>query len=382
MNARSVVLHAVGDISLGDHPLCAGFGTHSRIRKRPAAFAFEHVAPVFRDADLVFGNLECTLSETGMTSGDYKSIQMRGQASYLEGLKQAGFSVVNMANNHSMQHGKGPFAETVAMLRGAGIGAAGVAGADYHTSAPEVLEKNGLRITFLGYSLRPRQYFTEEPAYAEGQREQILADVRAARAATDNVVVSLHWGDEFIERPSPDEQQLAHDIMDAGADLIIGHHPHVMRGVEKYGRGYIVYSLGNFVCDMLWEDQLRETAIVKCRLTPEGVSDLTLVPVRINDDYQPTPLTGAAGKALEQRIAALAQHLKGVSGKAETTEEYQVAADLAHRKSRRKSHFYFLRKVYRFPPGLVIQQLRTFVKNRLAERGLARPSQASSGPGC
>jgi poly-gamma-glutamate synthesis protein (capsule biosynthesis protein) len=383
MSSRSLVLHAVGDVSLGDHPLCTGFGTHSRARKRAPTFPFEHVAPVFRDADLVFGNLECTLSETGLMKGELKSIQMRGHAAYLDGLRQAGFSVVNMANNHAMQHGRVPFGETVAMLRKAGIGAAGVAtAADYRNAAPEVLEKNGLKVAFLGYSLRPRQYFTEEPAYAEGYRDHILDDVRKARAANDNVVVSLHWGDEFIDRPSPDEMKLAHEIMDAGADLIIGHHPHVMRGVEKYGRGYIVYSLGNFVCDMLWEDQLRETAIVKCRLTPEGVAELSLVPVRINDDYQPVPLQGEKARALDARIAALSEALPAAVATPETMEQYQVSADEAHRISRKKSHLYFIRKAYRFPPAIVFQQIRTFVRNRLAERGLARPSQAASGPGC
>jgi hypothetical protein len=236
-----------------------------------------------------------------------------------------------------------------------------------------------LKVSFLGYSLRPRQYFTEEPAYAEGYRDTILADVRAARAATDSVVVSLHWGDEFIDRPSPEERDLAHAIMDAGADLIIGHHPHVLRGVERYGRGYIVYSLGNFVCDMLWDETLRETAILQCRLSKEGIAEISVIPVRINNDYQPVVLQGSQAAALTARIDALSRALQSSSNSSESMGAYQEAADLAHRKARKKSHLYFLRKAYRFPPGIVVQQLRTFVKNRLAERGLARPSQASSG---
>ncbi len=142
---------------------------------------------------------------------------------------------------------------------------------------------HGLRVGFLGYSLRPRQYFTERPLYAEGSPEGIVADVRAVRPTCDILVVSLHWGDEFIDRPSPADVQLAHAIVDAGADLIVGHHPHVLRGVERYGRGWIVYSLGNFVCDMLWGEELRETAICECRLTSAGVEDVRLIPVRIND---------------------------------------------------------------------------------------------------
>ena len=90
--------------------------------------------------------------------------------------------------------------------------------------------------------------------------------------------------------PHPADVQLAHAIVDAGADLIVGHHPHVLRGVERYRQGWIVYSLGNFVCDMLWDEELRETAICECRLTAAGLEDVRLIPVRINDDCQPVPL--------------------------------------------------------------------------------------------
>ncbi len=383
MNDRTVLFQGVGDIALGDHPLCAGFGTHSRHRKRAPSFPFEHVTKHFDRAEVLFGNLECTLSQTGMKAGDYNSIQMRGHEAYLDGLTQAGFDVMNLANNHSLQHGRTPFRETVDILKGAGIEAAGVNNGDYRHCREVFVEKNGLKIGFLGYSLRPRQYFTEEPLYAEGERDRIVEDARRARAQCDTLVVSMHWGDEFIDRPSPDEIATAHAVMDAGADLIIGHHPHVLRGVEKYGRGYIVYSLGNFVCDMIWDSPLRETAIVQCRLTAEGVRDFELLPVRINDDYQPQVLAGEAGKALLARIGALSdrlQHLCANPAEVETMEQYNVAAHEEHAKSRAKSHRYFLRNAYKFPPALVVQQLRTYVRNRLAERGFIK--QPPPMPGC
>lgn len=382
MNQRSVLFQAVGDIAQGDHPLCAGFGTHSRHRARAPGFAFEHVTPHFKRAELVFGNLECTLSEAGVRPKDYHSIQMRGHEAYLAGLTGAQFGVLNVANNHSLQHGRKPFQETVAKLNAAGIAAAGVNNGDYRHCREVFVEKNGLKIGFLGYSLRPRQYFTEEPLYAEGLRDQMVEDVRRTRAAADAVVVSVHWGDEFIDRPSPEEIGIAHDVMDAGADLIIGHHPHVLRGVEKYGRGYIVYSLGNFVCDMLWDSSLRETAIVQCRLTADGVTDFSLLPVRINDNYQPEVLDGEPARALLARIQKLSDELQRLSATPsaiETMESYNVAAYDAHAKARAKSHRYFLRNAYRFPPGLVVQQLRTYVKNRLAERGLIKQSPPAAG---
>lgn len=365
--SKSVVLHAVGDITLGDHPLCAGFGTHSSNRRRPPTFTFEHVLPLLGRADLRFGNLECTLSEHGLRPNDSHSIQMRGQPSYLAGLVSAGFQVLNVANNHSMQHGPQPFTETAAMLRGAGIHVCGAADGT-GASVPASVLVNGLKIAFVGYSLRPRQYFTQEPLYAEGDRDAILAAVRGVRASHDIVVVSLHWGDEFIQIPSPADVSLAHAIIDGGADLIIGHHPHVLRGIERYGRGWIVYSLGNFVCDMLWSEVLRETAICECRITARGVEHVELLPLRINDDNQPVPLSAAADARLRSVLKSLSDTLPRDT---DSQAEYEAAAHTAHGRERRRSHLYFLRNVHRFPPRILAGQVRTYIKNRLAERGLS-----------
>ena len=369
-DSSTVTLHAVGDIALGDHPLCTGFGTHSRMRRETAAFPFAHVKQILAGADIRFGNLECTLSERGLKPNDYHSVQMRGHVGYVGALVDAGFEVLNHANNHSMQHGKEPFNETLQMLKQANIAVCGVA--QGNASAPAIMTIKGLRIGFLGYSLRPRQYFIETPLYAEGSTESIGNDVRALRQGSDIVVVSLHWGDEFIDRPSPDDVQLAHDVIDAGADLIIGHHPHVLRGVERYGRGWIVYSLGNFVCDMLWEEETRETAICECRLTKAGVEEVRLIPVRINEDSQPVPLQGDASARLDARLAGLSDALRrtrSADGRPEAAAEYEADAYTAHARSRGRSHRYFLKNAYRFPPRILAGQLTTYVRNRLAERG-------------
>ncbi len=369
--SKPVILHAVGDIALGDHPLCTGFGTHSRSRHRAPGFLFQHVSGILARADIRFGNLECTLSERGLRPGDYHSVQMRGHSGYVAGLTEAGFDVLNVANNHSMQHGPGPFVDTVQQVRDAGIEVCGLRGTG-RGSEPVTLSAGSLRVSFIGYSLRPRQYFTEEPLYAEGGDEGIVADVRAARPHCDILVVSLHWGDEFIDRPSPADIRLAHAIVDAGADVIIGHHPHVLRGVERYGRGWIVYSLGNFVCDMLWDESLRETVICECRLTASGVEDVRLIPARINDDCQPVPLLGSAAARLDRRIRRLSEALARLdleSSPPALTTDYEEAAERVLRTQRTRSHRYFLKNIYRFPRQILAAQLVTYARHRLAERG-------------
>jgi poly-gamma-glutamate synthesis protein (capsule biosynthesis protein) len=376
-----VTLNAVGDIALGDHPLCAGFGAHSRCRSRPPGFAFAKIRSALGGADINFGNLECTLSEAGLRPRDYHSMQMRGAPRYLEDLGAAGFTVVNVANNHALQHGEEAFLDSARMLRERGIAICGMRGDDHRHAAPVRIECNGLRVAFLGYSLRPRQYFTQEPLYAEGHREELLADVRAARTGCDSLVVSLHWGSEFIDRPSPEEAALARAIVDAGADVIIGHHPHVLRGIERRGRGVILYSLGNFVCDMIWDETLRETAIVRLRLTREGAAVDRIVPVRVNDDYQPEELAGNRAQRLLDRVETMSSALTAHGATPpESEEDYREAADAAQRDNRARSHRYFLRHLYRFPPSLIVQQFGVWFRNRLSERGVLRSSD--SAPGC
>lgn len=368
MSRRVAVIRAVGDIALGDHPLRVGFGTHSICRVQPPDFPFRGVPGFSAGADVVFGNLECTLSEVGLRRHDYHSQQMRGHATYVRGLASAGFNILNVANNHSMQHGAAPFRDTVALLRAAKIEPLGVRLPNSPSCAPVVFERGGLLLGVLGYSLRPRQYFTDEPLYAEGHRDVLLGDVKDARRRYHAVVVSLHWGDEFVDTPSPEEVMLAHDLIENGADLIIGHHPHVLRSVERYGRGYIAYSLGNFVCDMHWDESLREAAILDCVLSVDGVSDLSIRPVRVNDLCQPEYLEGPSESDLDCGIVGEIECPQSPGAFTEAVASYRARADRAHREVRGRSHRYFLRNLHRLAPRIMVQQLSAFARNRLAER--------------
>jgi poly-gamma-glutamate synthesis protein (capsule biosynthesis protein) len=228
-----------------------------------------------------------------------------------------------------------------------------------------VRESNGLRVGFLGYSLRPRQYFTQPPLYAEGSPAGMIDDVERAKADCDVLVVSAHWGDEFIDRPSPEEVRLARGLIDAGANLVIGHHPHVLRGMERYHGGVIVYSLGNFVCDMLWDPILRETAVFRCKLGKTGVVDPQLVPAWINEWSQPTIADSTRANLIETRLRKLSRELE--HGDLESESSYLEAAAAAHAKIRKKSHFYFVRNIYRYPPSLLGQNIANFLRNRVSE---------------
>lgn len=371
MNDQSVRFSAVGDITLGDHPLCAGFGAYSRFRKEEPLFPFLKSLEVLQRSELLFGNLECSHSTVGLKESDLRSAQMRGDPRHIPALVTAGFKVVNVANNHSMQHGNEVFLDSVRQLQAHNIACCGIAADAQATSArPVIIEKNGLKIGFLGYSLRPRQYFEHVPLYAEGHPEPMVRDVAALRRQVDALVVSVHWGEEFIQQPSPEEIRLARRLVDAGADIIIGHHPHVLRGIEQYGRGHIVYSLGNFVCDMVWDDTLRTSLIFECTFSREGVRDVRLVPTYTNSDFQPEVLNGDRARSVLAALELLDQRIgKGpVSDLAAASQSYMQEADTVHRHIRAKSHRFFLSRFWKYPGRMLFQQLGTYVKNRLHER--------------
>lgn len=368
---RVVRFSAVGDLTLGDHPLCVGFGARSRFRREEPIFPFRPSLEVLQRSELLFGNLECTHSTNGLRRWNYHSVQMRGEARLIEGLHAAGFKVLNVANNHSVQHGVDAFADTVSMLERRGIQCCGVAADPSARHArPVVVITNGLRVGFLGYSLRPRQYFEHVPPYAEGEPDAMVRDIEGLRRKVDAVIVSLHWGDEFIQEPSPSEIHLAHRLADAGATLIIGHHPHALRGMERHGTTQIVYSLGNFVCDMAWDDSLRTSMIFECVLTAEGALDVRMVPVYINDDHQPEVLSGAAAVAVLDHVEQLSRRLAETARSAQpaTERDYAAAAELSLRDIRSKSQRFFMSRLSKYPPPLLAQQLLTYLSNRLRER--------------
>lgn len=361
---------AVGDVTLGDHPLCVGFGAYSRFKNLPPIYPFQPALAELQSADVLFGNLECPLSAPAKSVGGWASMQMRGHPRHVEGLAAAGFRVLNLANNHSMHHGREPFRDTVRLLEAHGIVPCGVSSSHHRVGTLQIVHVKGIAIGFLGYSLRPRQHFDHDPLYTEGDTAGIVRDVRAAKTRADVVVVSLHWGEEFVDRPSAADVRLAREIVDAGAHLIVGHHPHVVRGIETYRQGIIVYSLGNFVGDMAWEARLRETFIFKCRITRSGVSTPAFTPVWINDHYQPEVLTGSRAAALEQRIQGLSAALADLTVVAGETKghAYQRLADVALRQHRRQSHRHFLFNLHRYPPRVVAQQIGAYLRRNLATR--------------
>jgi poly-gamma-glutamate synthesis protein (capsule biosynthesis protein) len=241
-------LIAVGDVMLG----------RGVVEAVDASQPFAAVAPWLRASDLAFANLECVIAEGGIPRpGPYR---LRAPPSAANLLSEAGFDVLGLANNHALDYGAASLAETVSRLQEAGINTVGAGPNDEAARRPLTYEANGMRFVFLAFNAVPDPEDGGSDAgwtRAGWNRERIAAAISAARAQADQgarqiptvVVVSAHWGYEYQLRSDPVQRDMALAMLDAGADLVVGHHPHVVQGTHVGVDGLVAYSLGNFVFD-------------------------------------------------------------------------------------------------------------------------------------
>jgi len=356
MTHSRVVLSAVGDIMLGDSPPVTGWGFLSRQAGHDAVRRLEQLDAHFDCSDVVFGNLETVLASESCGEHPLQSRQMRGSPELAYGLAEAGFTVLNVANNHAMQHGQPAFLNTVQLLRSVGIEVCGLRGKSPWSSTPARVDRGGLRFGFLGYCLRPRQYGSSPPLYAVGEEASMCADIRRLVQEVEHVVISVHWGEEFVTEPSEVEVSLARTLLGAGATLILGHHPHVLRPVESGDGRLIAYSLGNYISDMIWQDRLRESMILDCGIGVDGVVSVRARAFRIREDFYPT-----RGEWNFNHIPI--RGLSEVSGLSDAS--YRRAAKQELKSFRTALYRHALANLWRYPPEILIKLVRTTLGNKV-----------------
>lgn len=360
---RLITLMAVGDIMLGDHPICIGHGVSATIEKRGPTFPFLNVASILRSGDIVFGNLEAVLSNKAVNKKSLSSIQMRASPYAVEGLTSAGFNILSLANNHILEHGEEALLETTSILPQHNIKYVGVDSNITKAREPLIIDVKSISIAFLAYCLIP-----DRTAYISiDDPGEICLDVRKAKSQADIVVVSLHWGNEYVEKPSPFQIKLAHQIIDSGANVILGHHPHVLQGVESYKSGIIAYSLGNFIFDMIFLGETRNSAVLECRLSKEGVMGCRVLPVYIDDQYVPYLLQGEGGEALLMKLDKLSSELKeeNLANYEEKEREYKKEVGVLRKRASRMMARYFISNIHRYPPRFVFQTAVDYLRKHL-----------------
>ncbi len=290
-----VVLRFGGDLLLA--------GAYEVAARDTAGLAFQDFN-LFRTDDVSVVNLECPITSRGTKVPKPYNFRMRPE--YAPALAEAGIDVVNLANNHIYDYGDDGLFDTISYLDSIGVLHSGAGRCRSEAREPVVLWLKGRKIGFLGYYGGGEAPVAQEtkPGVAPRNASVIAEDVRALRErdSVDYVVVMLHWGTEKAESPDAGQQAFAHGIIDSGADAVIGHHPHVLQGIERYKRGVIVYSLGNFVFGGISRSTY-DTALFEIRLSRTGPA-FDVIPVGVRD-WKARKLAGEEAVRVRKKIETL-----------------------------------------------------------------------------
>ncbi|MBC7334386.1 MAG: CapA family protein [Actinobacteria bacterium] len=294
----SIKLFAVGDISL-------------IWKKEPDPF--KHIKPILMEKDILFGNLEAVLSVTGRRAE--KAVLLNTNPNNIIYLKETGFDILNLANNHIFDLGVEGFNRTLDILYQNKIEFIGVVNNKY-LNKYSIIKKGNIRLGFLGYSDCGLIDSKNNIMINKIEEENIEKDIKKIKESCDIVILSLHWGIEKVFYPSPNQIKLAHKLIDIGANIILGHHPHVLQGIEKYKSGIIAYSLGNFQfefypqeCNGKDSKRTNQTVILSLSISNQGINDYDIIPVKINEDYCPISPDDNEKKEIIQFVSCISKPL-------------------------------------------------------------------------
>jgi poly-gamma-glutamate capsule biosynthesis protein CapA/YwtB (metallophosphatase superfamily) len=305
IRGEEIIINAVGDVMLAGR-WAAG------ISKSGYDAPFRAVAAELRTGDITIANLESPIARGGSEYTD-KRFRFRAEPEVAGALKSSGINLVTLANNHTMDFGEVALAETMQHLESAGVAWIGAGDNLAEARKMALYTIKGKKVAFLGYSLiRPVEFYAgrNRAGTAPGLEKYFVEDIRRARQEADYVIVSFHWGTEGSSEIQPYQRTVAHKTIDAGADVIIGHHPHVLRGIERYKTGIVFYSLGNFT----FASKGRSAdagAMVRLRFS-EGKREAELLPLDIlhrRVGFQPQPASGRQAAAIIEHLNNLSDHL-------------------------------------------------------------------------
>ena len=299
-----ITVSMVGDCTLGtdeQFDKSSNFDAFYIVKKDPGYF-FQGVKDVFAADDLTVINMEGTLTESN-TRQD-KTYAFKGAPKYTEIMTAGNIDAANLANNHSKDYGEQSYTDTIQYLEGAGI-------ATFGYERTSVLDVKGIKVGLVGIYVL---------ADGMGRQQQVIDNIQSVKEqGAQVVIVSFHWGTEKATYPDDTQKTLAHTAIDNGADLVVGHHPHVLQGIEEYNGKNIVYSLGNFCFGGNHNPADKDTMIFQQTFTfangelvldnVKNIIPCSLSSVQEYNDYQPTILEGSESERVLQKIQELSAGL-------------------------------------------------------------------------
>jgi poly-gamma-glutamate capsule biosynthesis protein CapA/YwtB (metallophosphatase superfamily) len=317
-----LTLSAIGDIMFTDRVTgaCSVNGADA---------LFQDTRAILLNADLTIGNLETPLSNrSALTPYPGKAFVFCAPQEFARSLRFGGVNIVSLANNHIMDYGLPALSDTMRSLQSQGVLYTGAGRNLAEACRPLVCEANGLTIAFLAftYAFPARR---NAPGCCPCDLKFMQKQIKAVKEAGHIIVVSIHHGIEYVDYPDRHILSLFRGAADAGASVVLGHHPHVVQGLEVYKNTLIAYSLGNFISDYCDEEVRREsyrrtalayftarppdvndmrtieTFILTCRLNRNGLSDYTLTPVKSGQDYRVLLMEKHAAEIFLRRVKTL-----------------------------------------------------------------------------
>jgi len=303
-----VTLKFVGDIMLGELLQNINRGVKSKIEK--GVDPFKYINEILIKSDLVIGNLECVLSDKSCLQEPF-SKALRANQEYAKFLSKNNIKLVNLANNHTRDHGNEAFITTLDVLSMYKINHFGYSiDYDFQTN-PTIIQIKNVRLGFLGYNLAN---LSDDELYA--QRDKIIQVIIKSRKNVDLLILSLHWGLEYVNIPSIPYTTLAKDFLDAGVDIIHGHHTHQLQGVVTKNNKIIAFSLGNFIFDDHLQKKNRYTAILEVKIDTleRKIKSHNVLLAFINRSFQPIPIRNGKKLLLLEKLDYLADTAYNADG--------------------------------------------------------------------
>jgi len=283
LEESKIILFVVGDIMLDR-------GVEYMVKKEGKGdfkFPFLKIADDLKKADILFGNLESIISDKGAKVGSIYSFRAEPEA--IEGLIYAGFDIVSVANNHIFDYGREAMEDNFKKLKEAGIGYVGGGFDEKEVRSGVMRELKKTKITFLAYTDKGIKYWqaTDSRSGIGWLDEKIKDDIKRVKENSDLVIVSFHTGEEYHSQPTKEQKYFSHLAIDSGADLVIGHHSHVIQPVEKYKNGWVAYSLGNFVFDQSFSEETRKGLLLEVIIKDKKIKEVNPKEIKISDFFQP-----------------------------------------------------------------------------------------------
>jgi len=280
-------LFFVGDIMLGR-------GVEYMINKQGKGdfkFSFLKIASELQKSDILFANLEGPISDRGVRVGSIYSFRFKPEA--IDGLVYGGFDILSLANNHMLDYQRIALEDTMNILKENNIDYVGAGFNKEEAFSLKIKEIKNTRIGFLAYTnLGPGNWKAGEKNsgmawISENDIGEIAEDIKKSKKEVDILIISLHAGEEYEENPTSFQTSFAMNCIENGADLVVGHHSHVVQKIERYNDGWIAYSLGNFIFDQGFSEETMKSIILKVAIKDKKIKEISSEDIKINKYFQP-----------------------------------------------------------------------------------------------